>query len=208
MQQTTQPSKFKLLIATFISTFGFIGLIRFSAGTLGSIAALPFGLMLVHVARYLSDFECLNFLSPIAAEKDIILIFTVQFIAIIVLFIIGVIASDYYAKVMHRPDPKEVVIDEVVGQLMTTNLSCLGYLFISYSAIGDKLGQDNTMWIFLVFLPFFLFRLFDVFKPWPINILDEKVKGGFGIMIDDVAAAIFAAVSYYVIIFILLDWYG
>jgi phosphatidylglycerophosphatase A len=43
-----------------------------------------------------------------------------------------------------------------------------------------------------ILLGFFLFRLFDILKPWPIRLLDKHVHGGFGIMIDDVLAGIFA----------------
>jgi phosphatidylglycerophosphatase A len=207
MKNIVTCNKWKFYLSKFISTFGFIGLIKYAPGTFGSIIALPLGLGLIYIAKYLSSFEFVSFISIIEAERDIILIFTVQLVTIIVLFILGTIASSYYSKSIETPDPKEVVIDEVVGQLLTTNLSCMGYFFISYSAIGIKLGEASTMWIFLVAIPFVLFRLFDIFKPWPINFLDKNIKGGFGIMIDDVAAAIFAAVSYYFIVFTLLDWF-
>ena len=58
------------------------------------------------------------------------------------------------------------------------------------------------IWITLILLPahwtwwlagFVVFRLFDIFKPWPISVLDRKVSGGLGIMLDDVLAAVFAA---------------
>jgi len=48
-------------------------------------------------------------------------------------------------------------------------------------------------------LAFIMFRLFDVIKPWPINWLDERLPGGFGIMVDDVVAAIMALVCLYLI---------
>lgn len=76
---------------------------------------------------------------------------------------------------------------------------------------GRKLGEHDHggivwdefvgLWLVLLFLPFdpfwwlagfTLFRLFDIFKPWPIRWLDEKVEGGLGIMIDDVLAAVYA----------------
>jgi phosphatidylglycerophosphatase A len=53
-----------------------------------------------------------------------------------------------------------------------------------------------------------LFRLFDIIKPWPINWLDKNIKGGIGIMVDDIVAAIFASVIHYAIIFTLIDWFG
>ncbi len=54
-------------------------------------------------------------------------------------------------------------------------------------------------WQWLV-LGFVLFRFFDILKPWPIRILDQKVEGGFGIMIDDVLAGIYAWIVLYLII--------
>ncbi|HIP80964.1 MAG TPA: phosphatidylglycerophosphatase A, partial [Leucothrix mucor] len=48
-----------------------------------------------------------------------------------------------------------------------------------------------TGW-FWVLLGFALFRLFDIWKPWPISVLDKKVHGGFGIMVDDILAGVFA----------------
>jgi phosphatidylglycerophosphatase A len=61
---------------------------------------------------------------------------------------------------------------------------------------------------FLFVLPFVLFRLFDIIKPWPINWFDKNIKGGIGIMVDDIVAAIFASVTHYAIIFTLIDWFG
>jgi phosphatidylglycerophosphatase A len=52
-----------------------------------------------------------------------------------------------------------------------------------------------------------LFRLFDALKPWPINWLDKNIKGALGVMVDDVAAAIFASVVQYVLVFFILDFY-
>ncbi|KAJ6645078.1 Aspartokinase [Pseudolycoriella hygida] len=51
-------------------------------------------------------------------------------------------------------------------------------------------------------------RFFDIIKPWPINWLDANIKGGIGIMLDDIAAAIFASVIHYAITFTLIDWFG
>ena len=56
-------------------------------------------------------------------------------------------------------------------------------------------------------VPFILFRLFDIMKPWPIDWLDQNVKGAWGVMIDDVAAAIFAVVVQYVLVFFILDFF-
>jgi phosphatidylglycerophosphatase A len=58
----------------------------------------------------------------------------------------------------------------------------------------------DVAWVWL--LGFALFRLFDVFKPWPIRVLDEQVKGGLGIMVDDFVAAVYAVVLTFLVWFI------
>lgn len=87
------------------------------------------------------------------------------------LFFIGVKISDLYMERFSRTgDPKEVVIDEVAGMFLTLS-------FIGFTAEGYIFG-------------FVVFRLFDILKPWPISWADSKVKGGLGVMLDDILAAI------------------
>ena len=52
-----------------------------------------------------------------------------------------------------------------------------------------------------IVLAFLLFRLFDIFKPWPIRVLDERVHGGMGIMLDDVVAGVFACLCLHFLLF-------
>lgn len=92
----------------------------------------------------------------------------------VILFVPGCWASAKYASSTGRPDPGAVVVDEVVGQWMVLAIA-------PFSPMG---------WI----MAFLLFRLFDILKPWPISLADRHIKGGFGIMIDDVIAAVFAMV--------------
>ena len=68
----------------------------------------------------------------------------------------------------------------------------------------DKKDID---FIFLFLIPFVLFRAFDILKPWPINWLDSNIKGALGVMIDDVAAALFAVVCQYVIVFLIVNFF-
>ena len=51
-----------------------------------------------------------------------------------------------------------------------------------------------------IIFPFILFRIFDILKPWPISLADKKIKGGIGVMFDDILAAIFAIISYIFIV--------
>jgi phosphatidylglycerophosphatase A len=71
-------------------------------------------------------------------------------------------------------DPSGVVWDEIVGYLISMAAAPLG-----------------VIWIVAGFV---LFRLFDIWKPWPIRMLDRRVKGGLGIMLDDVVAGLFTAI--------------
>jgi phosphatidylglycerophosphatase A len=99
--------------------------------------------------------------------------------AAVIGFLVGIWASGVYATKLGVQDPNPVVIDEVVGQWLTLSIVPLDpYLF----AIG-----------------FFFFRLFDVLKPFPANWADRNVKGGFGIMLDDVGAAIYSTLALYLV---------
>ena len=98
--------------------------------------------------------------------QKLLLIFT------IILFLIGIYIANYYSSLIGKKDPSEIVIDEVVGQ-----------------------------WLVLVFVPLdllmyivalVLFRFFDILKPWPIKLVENKYDGGFGIMIDDILASIYS----------------
>ncbi len=69
-------------------------------------------------------------------------------------------------------DPGWVVIDEVAGQ-------CLTLAVVSPDLVLYGIG-------------FLLFRVFDIFKPWPIRFLEQRIPGGLGVMVDDIAAAVYA----------------
>ncbi len=103
------------------------------------------------------------------------------FIVAIIIFFIGWWASNQYMK--HYPenhDPKQIVVDEVAGIFLT--LSVLPATWHGYVA------------------GFIAFRFFDVLKPWPISLADRKIKGGFGVMFDDILAAMYAILTAYTIL--------
>ncbi len=107
------------------------------------------------------------------------------------LFPIGVWAGGLYAQAKstsnpEASDPGEVVVDEVVGQWVA--LLPLAYV--------DPTPLPG--WL-LVPMAFALFRLFDVWKPFPIGWLDRKMKGALGIMMDDVVAGLYAVVAYQIL---------
>lgn len=138
-------------------------------------------------------------------EQQIIALFVIELLSCLILFIIGTYYAAIYIKDMENKDPSEVVIDEVVGQMLTIILSSFSVMLIYGSPIHKYLASAHIDILFLFVLPFILFRLFDIFKPWPINWFDQNIKGALGIMVDDVAAAIFASIAQYILIFFLLD---
>jgi phosphatidylglycerophosphatase A len=91
-----------------------------------------------------------------------------------VLFFIGWLAAHYAIRDQSDDDPSWIVVDEVVGQWLT--LFALPANLVAY-ATG-----------------FLLFRLFDIWKPWPVRAVERRCGGGFGIMIDDVLAALYAVI--------------
>ncbi len=98
----------------------------------------------------------------------------------VLVFFLGVYFSGIYARCLGRDDPPSVVIDEVCGYLVTM-------LFLPYDIRYAVLG-------------FFLFRLFDIFKPFPIRRFEE-IHGGFGIVLDDVVAGVWSNLLLRVLIF-------
>lgn len=93
---------------------------------------------------------------------------------VLVAFLVGIYLCDRTSKDMGVHDHGGIVWDEIVGY------------WIALFAM-----PFSWVWIVAAFL---VFRLFDIWKPWPIKVLDEKAHGGFGIMIDDVLAGIYALV--------------
>jgi phosphatidylglycerophosphatase A len=101
-------------------------------------------------------------------------------LAILVLsFAVGVYLCDVAAKQLDVHDHPGIVWDEMVGLWLTMTLA-----------------PDAWWWLVL---GFGFFRLFDIVKPWPISWLDKRVGGGFGIMIDDILAGVFAWACLYIL---------
>jgi len=125
------------------------GLSPVAPGTVGTLAAIPFAVLLRQL--------------PPAAFWT----------ALAVLFVAGVLACGRASKRLGWHDPGSIVWDEMVGY----------WLVIAF------VPMQWGWWL----AAFLLFRMFDILKPWPIRWLDRRVGGGFGIMLDDIVAAAFAA---------------
>lgn len=102
------------------------------------------------------------------------------------LFYPGLRAAGHVIEATGDNDPKIVVVDEVIGMWI--------------ALIPAVLNP------FSVILAFALFRLFDIWKPWPVSYFDRRIKGAMGVMLDDVAAGVMAALSLILLRFV--GWPG
>jgi phosphatidylglycerophosphatase A len=136
-------------ICLFIAQLGGLGKAHFAPGTVATIVA---GIPCVFLLSLVSKLWALLFL--------------------LLLFIGGLCVADVAERELQKTDPGEVVIDELMGFLVTM----IGFPF-SFPAL--MLGVVS-------------FRLLDIWKPWPIRLIERRLKGGVGIMMDDVAAGVIA----------------
>ena len=100
-------------------------------------------------------------------------------IVLAVIFVVGFLTSGSAEKIMDRPDPGCIVIDEILGMFITLTLA----------------PNHPAAWL----LGFVLFRIFDVLKPFPVSWLDTHLHGGIGIMMDDVMAGLYALLCLQII---------
>ncbi|MEI7668671.1 MAG: phosphatidylglycerophosphatase A [Pseudomonadota bacterium] len=100
-------------------------------------------------------------------------------IAGIIAFFVGWVVCNKYLPFVDAKDPKEIVIDEVSGQ----------WILLSFFPPS----------IFNYLLGLIIFRFFDIIKPYPISLADEKINGGFGVMFDDLLAAIYPLLIFVII---------
>lgn len=101
------------------------------------------------------------------------------FMLAILITIVAVKQIDIYEKEVGEHDSKEIVIDELAGMWLTLSIA----------------GVNNENMLILAPLTFIFFRLFDIWKPSIIGKIDEKVKGGWGVMGDDVVAGLAAGIA-------------
>ena len=97
------------------------------------------------------------------------------------LLAVGVPAAIATERIYGRRDDGRIVIDEVVGQLIT----------LAPLLLAPPLARNHLF--ALLVTGFFAFRLFDIWKPGPVRLLERRVPGGWGVMLDDVAAGVLGA---------------
>mgnify|MGYP000031157609 CR=1 FL=1 len=150
---------FKKINFLFVTLFG-IGKIGKIPGSLASLATTIFLFFLFHILN----------ISP-----NIILI------SVIVIFFISLYAVNIFIKDLDNKDPKEIVIDEFIGQSIPI---CL------YEIAHESVKETNQILTFY-FIMFILFRVFDIAKPYPVSYYDKNFKNSFGVIMDDVAAGLY-----------------
>ena len=153
----------KTLNYLIVTCFG-IGSIRFAPGTITSLITTVFLYSLFHI---------------INLPNNTILV------TLLIIFIYSFYAVSEYIKFNENKDPKEVVIDEFIGQSIPI------YLYeISHGSVKDT--QEAVLFYLYIFI---LFRFFDIKKPFPINFFDKKFKNSFGVIIDDVIAGLYVVLT-------------
>ena len=145
----------------FVTLFG-IGKIKIIPGSFASLATTIFLFFLFHILN----------VSP-----NLVLIY------IIIIFFISFYAVNIFIKDLTNKDPKEVVIDEFIGQSIPI---CL------YEVAHDMPKNNDTLKFYLIM--FVLFRFFDIAKPFPVSYYDKNFKNSFGVIMDDVCAGLYVVV--------------
>ena len=147
----------------FVTCFG-IGSFRFAPGTITSFITTIFLFSLFHI---------------INLSNNIILI------ALLLVFVYSFYAVSEYIKDNENKDPKEIVVDEFIGQSIPI------YLYeIAHGTM--KNSQEAVLFYLYIFI---LFRYFDIKKPFPVSYFDKKFKNSFGVIIDDVVAGLYVVLT-------------
>ena len=154
----------------FVTFFG-IGTVRYAPGTITSL---------------ITTILLFSFFHIIILSKNIILFL------LILTFLYSLFAVAKYIKEKQNKDPKEVVIDEVIGQSIPIYL---------YEIAHNTTKNIEETFLYYVYI-FILFRFFDIKKPFPINIVDKKFKNSFGVIVDDVIAGLYVTLT--LIIFMII----
>ena len=154
----------------FVTCLG-IGSFRFAPGTITSFITTIFLFSLFHIIK-LSNNSIL--------------------IALLLIFVYSFYAVSEYIKDRENKDPKEVVIDEFIGQSIPI------YLYeIAHGTM--KNSQEAALFYLYIFI---LFRYFDIKKPFPVNYFDKTFKNSFGVILDDVVAGLYVVLT--LIIFMII----
>ncbi len=160
----------KIINSLFVTMFG-IGKLPRIPGSYASLVTVIFLYILFHI---------------FSVPADVFLFFLVA------IFIISLFAVNIFTKDLINKDPKEVVIDEFIGQSIP----------ICLYEIAHTEQTDPSRVLTFYFIMFILFRIFDIAKPYPVSYYDKNFKNSFGVMMDDVCAGLYvvAILVFYIIV--------
>jgi len=147
----------------FVTCFG-IGSFKFAPGTITSLITTVFLYSLFHIIN-LPNITIL--------------------IILLIVFIYSFYAVSEYIKYNENKDPKEVVVDEFIGQSIPIYL---------YEIAHGSTKESNEAALFYLYI-FILFRYFDIKKPFPVSFFDKRFKNSFGVIIDDVVAGLYVVLT-------------
>jgi len=163
----------KILNTLFVTMIG-LGKIPKIPGTFGSLFTVILLYMFFHIFNL---------------PSNVIMVF------LIIIFILSFLAIAKHIKNSENKDPKEIVIDEFIGQSIPI------YLYeISH---GTEKSPNEALIFYTVC--FVLFRFFDIAKPFPVSFFDKNFKNSFGVIMDDVCAGFYVVLS--LICFMVLSSY-
>ena len=163
----------KTFNSLFVTLFG-IGKIKMIPGTIGSLATIIILFVLFHTLDISSNLILLG---------------------LIIIFIYSFSAVASHTENSENKDPKEIVIDEFIGQSIPI------YLY----EISHGIEKSPNEAIIFYAICFVLFRFFDIKKPFPVNFFDRNFKNSFGVIMDDVCAGLYVVLS--LICFMVLSSY-
>ena len=146
----------------FVTMFG-LGKVKYIPGTFGSLATTILLYFFFHIFNLSSSFILLILIS---------------------IFIYSFPAVANYIEENDNKDPKEVIIDEFIGQSIPI------YLY----EISHGTEKTSNEAVFFYFVCFFLFRFFDIVKPFPVNYFDKNFKNNFGVIMDDICAGFYVVI--------------
>ena len=159
VNQLSQLVNMNKLIFLFVTLFG-LGKLKKIPGSYASLATTIFLFILFHVLNFSPNFIL---------------------IGIIIIFLISLFVVNIFIRNLDDKDPKEVVVDEFIGQSIPICLYEIAH-------VGTK---ETSQVLTFYFIMFILFRIFDIAKPYPVSYYDKNFKNSFGVIMDDVAAGLY-----------------
>ncbi len=143
----------------FVTLFG-IGKLKKIPGSYASLATTLFLFFIFHILNFSPNYVLFG---------------------VIIIFFISLYSINIFTKKLKNKDPKEIVIDEFIGQSLP----------ICLYEIAHQDSNEISQVLMFYFIMFILFRIFDITKPYPVSYYDKNFKNSFGVVMDDVCAGLY-----------------